>query len=187
MAYLTVTDPPTDCNQVEELVHSFHLVARRSESATPIQPRAQSTASRGAAAQVSDVSSAFTHPLSAPLDRATIAFHDSLHYLFFLARHHLCHLLDAPPLAWHDTVPQPIVEQATAQQAVISIIRGIAQPRSTREEGWEGWEGLFDDIQSLTPTTREERESQIKSLWSSRIGRPWREGDEGEDVAVELE
>jgi hypothetical protein len=172
--------------QVDDPVHSFHLVARRTESATGSDRRRQASVPRPSNIPAAEASTT-PRPLATPSNRATTALHDSLHYLFFVARHHLCHLLDAPVLAWHDTVPPPVVEQAVAQEAVISVIRGIAQPRLTREEGWEGWEGLFDDAGFWAGKAREGIESEVKALWSSRIGRNWREGDVGETVDVELE
>lgn len=167
-------------------MHSFHLVARRSESATLFERRRPTIPSRSTTPPAPE-SSTPNVPLPAATTRATTALHDSLHYLFFIARHHLCQFLDAPLLAWHDTVPPPVVEQAVAQEAVSSVIRGVAQPRLSREEGWEDWEGLFETVDSLTAKAREHNESEARALWSSRVGRSWKDGDAGETVDVELE
>ena len=127
-----------------------------------------------------------TH-LTPPSTRATVALQDSLHYLYFMARHHLCHLLNIPPLAWYDTVPPPVVEQAIARQAVMSVIKGVAQTRMTREEGWEDWEGAFAETSAVEGSDRTSSETEVRALWSSLVGRSWNDGQEGEQVSVELE
>jgi hypothetical protein len=122
-----------------------------------------------------------------PRDRATTALQDSLHYLYFMARHHLCHLLDAPSLAWEDTIPPPVVRQAVAREAVMSVVKGVAQARLAREEGWEDWEGSFDETATVEALDREGMETEMRGLWSSAVGRSWADGSAGEAVSVELE
>lgn len=124
-------------------------------------------------------------PLQTPRDRTSIALRDSLHYLYFLARHHLCALLGSTPLAWHGTVPPPVVDQAAAEQAVKSVLKGVA--RASREEGWESWERAFEDVNTAGKNGRSEVENQVRALWASSLGRGWADGLAGNAVAVELE
>ena len=125
--------------------------------------------------------------LMPPRDQTTTALQDSLHYLFFMARHHLCHLLDAPPLAWDDTIPPPVVPQAVAREAVKSVVKGVALARATREEGWEAWDRAFDPTETVEDLKRGELEGEMLALWASAVGRPWEDGSAGEQVCVELE
>jgi hypothetical protein len=79
-----------------------------------------------------------------------------------------------------------------AREAVMSVVRAYASQREQREEGWEEWEAAFDDAQDLESesTSESERsaaEREIKSLWSSAVGRNWTDGEDGEIVAIELE
>lgn len=104
-----------------------------------------------------------------------------------MARHHLCHLLDAPPLVWYATIPPPVVEQAVAREAVMSVVKGVAQVRSDREEGWESWDGAFAETAVVEGLERPALETELRGLWSSSLGRPWEDGPVGEQVSVELE
>jgi hypothetical protein len=104
-----------------------------------------------------------------------------------MTRHHLCHLLDAPPLAWYATIPPPVVEQAVAREAVMSVVKGVAQTRLDREEGWEDWDGAFAETASVEELERQALEAELRGLWSSSLGRSWQDGPVGEQVSVELE
>jgi hypothetical protein len=168
------------------MLHIFHIVARRIESSTPLRSTPSISQSDHVIHEIRPTASS-SHSFNPPSDRATVALHDSLHYLFFLARHHLCCLLGSVPLAWQDTYPPPIIEQATARQAVMSVLNGVAQTRSSREEGWENWRGAFEEMATLEKTEWSATESEIRALWSSLVGRPWKDGYEGERVSVELE
>jgi len=162
------------------------MVARRIESASSsrfVPPMATHVP----VTQTSTPEPASSTYLTPPGTRATVALQDSLHYLYFMARHHLCHLLNIPPLAWYDTVPPPVVEQVVARQAVISVIKGVAQTRMTREEGWEDWEGAFAETSAVEGSDRTPSETEVRALWSSLVGRSWNDGQEGEQVSVELE
>ena len=162
------------------------MVARRTESAPASSSTAVPPITRihmPEPASVIDTSPAVLMP---PRDRATTALQDSLHYLYFMARHHLCHLLDATPLAWYDTFPPPVIEQAVAREAVMSVVKGVAQARLDREEGWEGWEGAFAETTTVQ-SERQVMETELRGLWSSAAGRSWEDGPTGEHVSVELE
>lgn len=122
-----------------------------------------------------------------PRDRANIALRDSLHYLYFVARHHLCLLLDSKPIAWSDTVPPPVIDQSAARLAVMSVIRGVAQIRMNREEGWEEWERAFDSSEAVLTEDRSQTEGQMKAAWAGIVGTAWSEGAAGNGVTVDLE
>jgi len=123
-----------------------------------------------------------------------MALRDSIHYLLFTARHHLCHLISAPVLRWEEMVPPPTIEQAKAREAVMTVVRVFAEQQRDREEGWERWESAFegDDLAGLTQQWvnlggREVIEQEVRELWASRIGRIWKDGEEGETVTIEFE
>jgi hypothetical protein len=69
----------------------------------------------------------------------------------------------------------------------MSVLNGVAQTRSSREEGWENWRGAFEEVATLEKIERSATESEVRALWSSLVGRSWKDGIEGEQVAVELE
>lgn len=170
----------------------FHLVATpaNTPSATPAAPvRPAARTAHLSATQQAAGPSTITHAgsLPTPHSRNSIALQDSLHYLYFIARHHLCCLLGAKPLDWYDAVPPPVVSQSTAQDAVKSVIRGVAEPRAASEEGWEGWEGVFENIVVDVSASRSEVEHEIKGLLTGRLGRPWMDNESGNRITVELE
>jgi len=72
--------------------------------------------------------------------------------------------------------------------------RVFAEQQRDREEGWERWESAFegDDLAGLTQQWvnlggREVIEQEVRALWASRIGRIWKDGEEGETVTIEFE
>lgn len=74
----------------------------------------------------------------------------------------------------------------------MTVVKAYAEQRGDREEGWEGWERAFDEERenpesSADETDRGALESDIRSLWSGRVGRNWTDSDEGESVIIELE
>jgi hypothetical protein len=69
----------------------------------------------------------------------------------------------------------------------MSVVKGVAQTRLAREEGWEDWQGVFDEVSTVAASERQARESEVRALWSSLVGRSWNEGQEGDHVSVELE
>lgn len=76
----------------------------------------------------------------------------------------------------------------------MTVIRAFADERGNREIGWDRWEDAFegDDRQGLEEFwsrsgEREGVEQEIRSIWASRVGRQWKDGNEGEVVSVELE
>ena len=125
--------------------------------------------------------------LPAARGRASVALQDSLHYLYFIARHHLCLLLDSRPLGWDETIPPPVVDQSSARLAVMSVIRGVAQTRMSREEGWEEWERAFDSVDAVLVEEREALEKSMKGMWASATGRAWSAEVAGNQVTVDLE
>jgi hypothetical protein len=177
--------PGTD-GQTSDTLHTFHMVARRVDSASASSSRKVPPITRIHLPEQASTPEAVPAVLPLPRDRATTALQDSLHYLYFMARHHLCHLLDAPPLGWYDTFPPPVIEQTVAREAVMSVVKGVAQARLEREEGWEGWEGAFAETMAVEGE-REAIETELRGLWSSAVGRPWEDGPAGEHVSVELE
>jgi hypothetical protein len=128
-------------------------------------------------------------PISLPLSRNARALDDTVHFTLFMVRYHLCHLLNAAPLAWKETIPPPTVDQKTAKEAIISVIQPFASQREDRDEGWENWQKAYEEEESFEwhELKRIEIETEIKGLWSGRIGRSWRENPAGEQVLVELE
>ena len=124
-----------------------------------------------------------------PTSRNSQAMDDSVHFTLFMIRHHLCHLLDAPPLEWDAMVPPPVVDRKTAREAIISVIRPFAAQQEDRDEAWEGWAKAFeeDDAVCWQEKRRTDVEKEVMSLWSSRVGRAWRETPSGEQAQVELE
>lgn len=177
--------------QANESVHTFHLVARRSDMMSrtnsrrphpilpPIIPQEQQP--------ITTIPST-PQPLPPARGRASVALQDSLHYLYFIARHHLCLLLDSPPLGWHDTVPPPVVDQSTARLAVMTVVRGVAQTRMSREEGWEEWERAFDSAEAILVEDRVGSERIMKGIWASASGRAWSdEPARNQEVTVDLE
>ena len=71
----------------------------------------------------------------------------------------------------------------------MSVVRAFAVRLGDREEGWEDWEKAFEgDVQSVWKDMgRKGIEEQISTVWSSRVGRPWADGDAGETASIELE
>lgn len=170
-------------------MHTFHLVARRSASPTR-PPRPSLDSLRGHTNRPTDAPTTVDSTeatLRPPRDRTSIALQDSLHYLYFIARHHLCLLLDAQPLVWGETVPPPLIDQEVAEQAVKSVIKGVAQTRMGREEGWEEWEQAFTMAESIIARGRSALEDEIRARWSDSVGRPWSDDKRGNEVPVELE
>lgn len=163
------------------------MVARRIESASASTSRTVPPITRIHLPEQASTPESAAPALTPPRDRATTALQDSLHYLFFMARHHLCHLLDALPLAWYDAIPPPVVEQKVAREAVMSVVKGVAQVRYDREEGWEGWEQAFADVATAQSLEKDVMETELRGLWSSAVGRSWEDGSAGEHVSVELE
>jgi len=182
--FLEVWDGTND--KTSDTLHIFHMVARRTETASAPSSRTVPPITRIHLPEPASVPEAVPTVLAPPRDRATTALQDSLHYLYFMARHHLCHLLDAPPLAWYDTFPPPVIEQTVAREAVMSVVKGVAQARLDREEGWEGWEGAFAETTTVEGE-RDAMEIEMRGLWSSAVGRSWEDGPAGEHVSVELE
>lgn len=171
-------------------IHSFYLVAR------PIRPSARSSRPSPSRTPIPP-SPIATQPTPQSTNhqqfsRTHQALLDTTHYLLFITRHHLCHLLGYPPLKWEDTVPPPLYTQEKAELAVKSVIKGLAFELSSREEGWEVWEKVFVEYEHVLSgfegqETIASAEEDIKSLWSARVGRRWSESDEGETVVVEFE
>ncbi len=91
-------------------------------------------------------------------------------------------------------VPAPVVDQAKAREAVTIVIKDFANHRCGQEGAWESWEEAFeaDDHAGLEAVwdrsgEREGVVGKLRDLWTSRIGRNWKDGEEGESVAVEFE
>ena len=90
--------------------------------------------------------------------------------------------------------PPPMIEQRKAREAVMTVIGVFADRHGDRETGWDRWEEAFtgDDQQGLEEVWAraggtEGVEQEIRSLSASRVGRQWKDGNEGEVVLVELE
>ncbi|KAL7424240.1 hypothetical protein Q5752_001826 [Cryptotrichosporon argae] len=152
----------------EDMVHTFHLVARPVAAAPHRQPERPASTDPGSTAE--------------PQSLETTALRDSVHYLLFLARHHLCLFLDAAPLKWEHAVPPPTVSMELAQDAVVSVIRGLAAKDAGRSESWDGWERAFDGVREIV---REEVESEVRQVWATATAKTW--GDDGGQVAVEVD
>jgi hypothetical protein len=80
-----------------------------------------------------------------------------------------------------------LVEQAVAREAVMSVVKGVAQVRLDREEGWEDWDGAFAETVYVEGLERQGLETELRGLWSASLGRSWQDGPVGEQVSVELE
>jgi len=86
-------------------------------------------------------------------------------------------------------VPAPTVDQGKARNAVMSVVRVLA----TEREDWAGWENAFEgydeeDLNRIVGVMDLRHvDEEIRSLWEERVGRPWKDGEDGERVAVELE
>jgi hypothetical protein len=183
-------------------VHTLHLVARRL-GGTPALPRVGSGYFNQALPVPSDVPApepsiaatveAATHLSSARPE--TQALVDSIHYLLFTARHHLFHLLGREPLAWSDTVPPPVVDQAIAREAIMSVVRTIVTARPAEERSlWAEWEMAFDgdDQAALARTwrqadSRDAIERDIQVVWKERVGKAWADNEDEQVVEVEIE
>ncbi|ORY28318.1 hypothetical protein BCR39DRAFT_535499 [Naematelia encephala] len=169
-------------------VHTFHLVARRiATQSRPSMSAAQSYRSTAAppSAQV-ETTPSFVLSSNTPTTATISALADTVHYLLFTARHHLCHLLSIPPLAWDATTPKPVVGQSKAQQAVMSVVRTFSEARQGSLEGWEAaFENDAEDI--WNKLGRAGIEAEVRELWMNNVGRIWNEGEDGEVVTVELD
>lgn len=173
-------------------MHTFHLVARR-VGGTPALPRNQSgyfAQHGGTETPVSPAPEVIPPTAVARPAQSTShegqALLDSIHYLLFTARHHLFHLLGRRPLGWYETVPPPLVEQATAREAIMSVIRTVIDARTEEERSdWLHWEGAFDDVNQHGEVDVESVEQEVRSLWRGRVGREW--SDKGQSVEVEIE
>lgn len=169
-------------------VHTLHLVARSTGS--PSRPPLSRAMTGPVPAPEPPVIAAQTPQTSPSINRNTQALSDTVHFVLFLIRHHLCHLLSIEVLAWDDVYPKPVVDQSTAKTAVMSVIRGFASLDEDRNEAWSGWEKGFEEENTFADwndANRAEMESEAKSLWSERLGRQWSESPLGEQVQVELE
>ncbi|KAK4687755.1 hypothetical protein P7C73_g2367, partial [Tremellales sp. Uapishka_1] len=165
--------------------YNIYLVAR------PILSAQSSSSTTTVTAAVPDAPAA-DQATGSDVTPSSLALNDSIHYLLFVSRHHLCKLLSTPPLAWIDTVPPPLFPQRYARNAVMSVVRVYADDRGSREEGWEGWEDAFEDDEDvegggIRDSGRKETETLIMKLWASRVGRNWKEGADGESVMIELD
>ncbi|EJT50385.1 hypothetical protein A1Q1_00363 [Trichosporon asahii var. asahii CBS 2479] len=153
---------------------TLHLVARPQKNAAPSPP-----------ASVPAVSDAPTRTASppAPQPSATAAaLADTVHYLLFAAREHLCALLGQQNIAWDDMHPAPTVERRVAREAVASVLRSMA-PGS----GWEAvLEGDDGDLRAVWTGLGEKGvRSEIESLWKTATGRPY--AAEGDSTPVEFD
>lgn len=184
-----------------DIVHTLHLVARRL-GGTPAIPRVGSgyfnqtlpipepTAIPIPAAQEVESSTSRRTPL-APEAQALL---DTIHYLLFTARYHLFRLIGRGPLRWNDTVPPPVVNQAVAREAVMSVIRTVVDAQAEDDRVvWAEWERAFDGDDEeavkrvLGEVSREGMEREIQAIWRNRVGREWEDSDKGQIVDVEIE
>lgn len=117
--------------------------------------------------------------------RQTVAISETVHYLLFMARHHLCCLIDLAPMKWDEMVPAAIISQSAARIGVMSVMRTLAADNQERQEGWEQWERAFDDEAALL--SESDTDDTIKGLWSAQAGKAYTDAPEGEMVSVELE
>lgn len=69
----------------------------------------------------------------------------------------------------------------------MTVVRGVAQTRMTREEGWEEWERAFDGVEAILVEDRAALEGSAKGIWASTTGRAWSDEAAGNRVSVELE
>lgn len=147
---------------------TLHLVARPQKNAAPPAP-----------APV--VSNAPASP-PAPQSATAAALADTVHYLLFAAREHLCALLGQQNIAWNDMHPAPTIERSVAREAVASVLRSMA-PGS----GWEAvLEGDDGDLRSVWTGLGEKGvRSEIESHWKTATGRPF--AAEGDSTPVELD
>jgi hypothetical protein len=119
--------------------------------------------------------------------RRSQALVDTIHYLLFMARYHLCRLTDVVPLEWHDTVPPPTIEHSVAKEAIMSVVATYAEQFQNRQEGWEDWQKVFAEEGDLSTTEISDLEADVRSLWVQATGRTWKDGPAGETAPVEME
>lgn len=166
---------------------TLHLVARPSKSSAPppsiteIPAPTSSTPSNNNEAAPTSASATAPSPAPQPSATAT-ALADTIHYLLFAAREHLCALLGTQNLAWEDMYPAPTVERREAREAVASVLRSLAPGA-----GWEAvLEGDDGDLESVwTSLTHKGMLAEVESLWKSATGRLF--AAEGDSTAVEFD
>ncbi|EIW70059.1 hypothetical protein TREMEDRAFT_29901 [Tremella mesenterica DSM 1558] len=123
---------------------------------------------------------------------AEVALTESIHYLLFMARHHLCHLMNTKPLRWQETIPSPLVSQEAARLGVMSVIRGFASHHQSRQEGWDNWEGVFlgeseSGLKGVWERGREVIQKEIKDLWAGHMGKTMSDDPEGNIISIEYD
>lgn len=181
-----------------EVVHTLHLVARRLGGTPAIGRVGSGYFNQALPVPTEPMSPVVTpRPVEVPAIGAESpapegqALLDSIHYLLFTARHHLFHLLGREPLKWADTVPPPLVDQAIAREAVMSVLRTVVDARPAEERRvWRGWEEAFGDDHDAgvgCSGDRDGLEEEVRSIWRDRVGRVWDKSDKGQIVDVEIE
>lgn len=153
---------------------TLHLVARPQKNAVPSPPASLPA--------VSDAPTRTASPPATQPSATAAALADTVHYLLFAAREHLCALLGQPNIAWDDMHPAPTVERRVAREAVASVLRSMA-PGS----GWEAvLEGDDGDLRAVWTGLGEKGvRSEIESLWKTATGRPY--AAEGDSTPVEFD
>ncbi|ODN83358.1 hypothetical protein L202_01514 [Cryptococcus amylolentus CBS 6039] len=119
---------------------------------------------------------------------------ESIHFILFLSRYNLSVILGLKPMEWHETSPPPIVDIEEARQGVISVIRAFADVRMASEEGWEDWHIACSGIspEEMTvgyndPAQRGVIENNIRTTFSSLVGRNWTDRYSGQVIETEIE
>ena len=164
--------------------HTLHLVARRRPSSQRPMPL---PLPQFAPVPHTPQPSASSRPTVKPQDRISRALQDTVHYVLFLARRHLCLFVGHNPLKWEDTIPPPVVEEAMARSAVMSVVRAIA---SDQGEGvWRECEKAFEEDAEVVWDVlgRSGVEEELKLMWKTTLGKYFTPGTRGEIVIVEFE
>lgn len=150
---------------------TVHVVAR------PLSPQ-MSTSSLPAVPVPTPTPTPTRQPSSTSAD--AVALTDTIHYLLFTCREHLCAILGRPPLAWENTYPAPVISRPEAREAILSVVRAYAGDDwaavIASEEGLEQtWEDLGREI--IT--------EEVSGYWISLVGREY--ATAGDVAPIELE
>ncbi|ORX33783.1 hypothetical protein BD324DRAFT_638558 [Kockovaella imperatae] len=164
--------------------HTLHLVGRRRPGLSrrptplPIPEPSQEPQTSGPSSPIQR---------STPQNRHSRALEDTVHFLLFLARRHLCLFLGRDPINWEDMIPPPVVEETMARSAIISVVRAIAFEQG--ENVWVECQKAFEEDQEATWKSLGRRglEEELKLMWKANLGREWLEGPIGETVFVEFD
>jgi hypothetical protein len=108
---------------------------------------------------------------------------DTVHYLMFAAREHMCVIVGRPVLAWEETDPKPTVSRAEAYEAILTVVRAHAGDQWADALQADGDKAAIE--RAYVAIGRDIAMAEVKYLWRALVGREY--GEKGATTQVEFE